>query len=458
MSEIVVIGAGPAGLMAALSASESGHHVTVLEAADAVGGMAGSFEVAGQRVDFGSHRLHPATPPEYLDHLRALLGDDLQTRVRRGRIRLQGRWVGFPLRFLDTARNLPPAFALRIGLDTVLGPLRSPRGDSFQATVAARLGPTVACEFYAPYARKLYGIDAAELTGELADRRVPMRSPLQVMAKARRARRPEGQRFFYPRRGYGQICERLSEAAVEAGVDLRLSQRVERLAERGERIEAMSAGTVVAADSVLSTMPLPALVAALDPPPLAEVTEAVGRLRVRAMTFVYLVVPRDQYTPFNTHYFPEAGMFTSRLSEPKNYRSGDDPNGQTVLCAELPCDKGDEIWTASTGDLEALVIEELRQVGLPDPTPIATETRRLASVYPVYDRAGRTARAIVDRWAAEQDRVITLGRQGLGVLDNLHHMLAMGSAAASAIGPDGSLDRARWRRSLRQFAAHVVED
>lgn len=458
MSEIVVIGAGPAGLMAGLAASESGHRVTIMEAADAVGGMSGSFEIAGQRVDFGSHHLHPSTGPEFMGRLRALLGDDLQTFERAGRIRLNGRWVGYPLRPLDMARSLSPALALNIALDTILRPLRPRSGDSFETEVTARLGPTVAREFYAPFARKLYGVEAAKLTSELADRRVSMRSPLKVMASVLRARRPEIRRFFYPRRGFGQISERLGEAAVEAGADLRLSHRVERLVDQGDRIEVASAGTAVEADLVLSTMPLPALVAALDPPPPAEVVEAVARLRVRSVTFVYFVVPRHQYTPFDTYFFPEEGMRISRFSEPKNYRSGDDPAGQTVVCAEIPCDAGDQIWTASTEDLETLVKEELDRAGLPDPTPIATEIRRLPTVYQVYDRAGQWARDIVNEWVAAPDRVVSLGRQGIGGHDSTHHVLSMGAAAAAAIGPDGSFDRSQWEKSLQQFAAHIVED
>lgn len=458
MSKIVVIGAGPAGLMAGLAASESGHHVTILEAAPAVGGMSGSFEIAGQRVDFGSHHLHPSIAPEFMDRLRALLGDDLQTFERAGRIRLNGRWVGYPLKPLDMVRSLPPAFAFNTALDTVLKPLRPRSGDSFEAEVTARLGPTVAREFYAPYARKLYGVDAAGLTRELADRRVSMRSPIKVMASALRARRPEIRRYFYPRRGFGQISEKLAEAAVEAGADLRLSHRVERISDHGNQVEVASAGTRVEADLVLSTMPLPALVAALDPPPPAEVAEAIARLRVRSITFVYFVVPRDQYTPFDTYFFPEKGMHVSRFSEPKNYRSGDDPVGQTVVCAELPCDLGDQIWTASVEELEELVKGELDRAGLPDPTPIATEIRRLPTVYQVYDRAGQWARDIANDWVAAPDRVVSLGRQGIGGHDSTHHVLAMGAAAAAAIGPNGSFDRSQWEQSLHQFAAHVIQD
>ena len=55
---VVVLGAGPAGLGAAYQLARSGKaSVTVLERNTAVGGNAGSFDVAGMRVDYGSHRL-----------------------------------------------------------------------------------------------------------------------------------------------------------------------------------------------------------------------------------------------------------------------------------------------------------------------------------------------------------------------------------------------------------------
>ena len=73
MSDIAVLGAGPAGLMAALKARENGHEVTVIEASSRVGGMAASFEVAGQRVDLGSHRLHPATDPSIMSLILSLI-------------------------------------------------------------------------------------------------------------------------------------------------------------------------------------------------------------------------------------------------------------------------------------------------------------------------------------------------------------------------------------------------
>ncbi len=225
--DAVVLGGGPAGLMAGRRVAETGRSVIVLERAAAVGGMAGSFEIEGIRVDHGSHRLHRVLEP-WLEHdLGELLGDDLQRRVRRGRIALAGRWLAFPLRMGDLARHLPRGLLARIALDTAASPFRRPKGDDAGSVIEARLGPTVARTFYTPYLSKLWDTPPSQLATELADRRVSARSGLSVVRKALATRKGGGGAFYlYPRRGFGQISEVVAEAAATAGADLRLGADV----------------------------------------------------------------------------------------------------------------------------------------------------------------------------------------------------------------------------------------
>ena len=53
---IVIIGAGPAGLTAALELIRKEYAVTVLEATDRIGGISQSVRYGGNRMDIGGHR------------------------------------------------------------------------------------------------------------------------------------------------------------------------------------------------------------------------------------------------------------------------------------------------------------------------------------------------------------------------------------------------------------------
>ena len=456
--DVAVLGAGPAGVMAALSLARTGRSVAVLDRAPAVGGMAGSFEVAGVRVDHGSHRLHTVLQPWLRAELTRLLGDDLQEKQRRGRIKLGQHWLKFPLSLGDMGRNLPRPFLARVAFDTATGPLRRADGGSAAAVIAGRLGPTVARHFYTPYLDKLWGTDPEDLSSELADRRVSARSGTDVLRKALRARQPGGGTFLYPRRGFGQISEAIADAAAGAGAEVRLGTEVCGLDLDRDRVEVRTAnGARLQAATVLSSLPV-SLLAGLAQAPDAVVA-AGERLRHRAMVLVYLVFEVDRLTPFDAHYFPGPDTPVSRLSEPKNFRDADDdPRGVTVLCAEVPCWAGDSTWDASDEQLAQRVIETLEPSGFDFPPLAAVHLRRIPRCYPLYSGSYRQDQATVEAWAEKQDRLLVFGRQGLFATDNTHHVLQTGADAALVLRPDGTVDREAWGPRRQSFRGHVVED
>ena len=456
---IAVVGAGPAGLLAAWHAARSGHAVIVLERSAAVGGLAGSFEVAGLRVDHGSHRLHPSIDGALLAELRGLLGEDLQVRPRNGRIVLSGRPLAFPLRTIDLIRNLPRPVAARMVVDAAVAPLRRPRADTYTEVVRAGLGPTVERTFYGPYARKLWGVDGGDLAGEVARRRIAASSPLAIARKLVRAADPAKRTFLYPRRGFGQISEALADAAVSAEVDIRLGTGVSRIEVREEGVHVTTDdGTVVEVAQVWSTAPIGALPSIVDGAP-ADVEAAAGRLRHRAMVLLYLVVDAARWTDFDAHYLPDPRVVATRLSEPKAYRdSSDDPVDHTVLCAEIPCEMEDDVWLAEPAQLAARLVGELAAHGLSPIRVASAEVRRVPRLYPVCTHGYERDLALVEGWVDRLPSVVTFGRQGLFVADNTHHVLAMARALAASAGDDGRVDPGRWATARAGFRDFVVED
>ncbi len=471
---IVVLGGGPAGAGAALFLAERGFAVDLLERGPSVGGNAGSFDLAGFRVDFGSHRLHPRADPAILDRLRGLLGGDLLTRPRHGRIRLLGRWIHFPLRPVDLALRSPRSFALGAALDAARKALRGtgrPAGDeeTFASVLEAGLGPTICRAFYFPYARKIWGLAPAEISAEQARRRVSassvgaiLRRLLPFAGDSREAGLKKV--FHYPRRGFGQITEALAEAAVAAGAGLHLGAEVRGLERRPEGGWEVVAATADgerrwSADRVFSTVPARVLVETLRPAAPAEVLAAARGLESRAMVLVYLVVGRPRYTEYDAHYFPGEDVPLTRLSEPRNYSGVAEPEGRTVLCAELPCALGDEVWSAGGDELARRIAGALQSSGLPAPEPLVeVEVRRLPHAYPIYRRGFEERFARVDGWLAGREGLLSFGRQGLFAHDNTHHTLVMARSAVECLRDNGGFDHEEWARRRRAFEEHVVED
>jgi protoporphyrinogen oxidase len=471
----VILGGGPAGLAAAYKLAQRGwRDVTVLERGDHVGGNAGSFVVDGIPVDFGSHRLHPTCPPEVMSDIRALLGDDLLDRPRHGRIRLRGRWVHFPLKPLDLVTHLPPSFVAGTAGDLVRKRFSSPNGGepSFATVLEHGLGRTICRDFYFPYATKIWGLPPDDLDAEQARRRVSSGSLGKMIRRVAGAipglKKPGAGRFFYPRRGFGQISDVFDAAARKAGASILLNSTVTAVhvtsdpvkADRVTGVEVSHGGEqrLLPATYVLSTIPLPVLARLVKghrtpaPLPMADA------LKHRAMVLVYLTLDANQFTEFDAHYFPEAQLRISRLSEPKNY-SLTKHDGRTVLCAELPCSSSGAEWAMTDDELGALVCRDLERAGLgPVPRVLEVRTRRLPQAYPIYTKGYREAFEALDNWVAGVGNLVTYGRQGLFVHDNTHHTMAMAYALVDCLGEDGALDAGRWARARTQFEKNVVED
>ena len=468
---VVILGAGPSGVGAAYQLVKKGRAtVTVLEQQGAVGGNAGSFELDGVYCDFGSHRLHPVVPPEIMQDLRELLGKDLLFQTRHGRIRLKGRWIHFPLKPVDLLFGLPKTFALRVLADTVRKVVpRAASGPETFATVLERgLGKTICREFYFPYARKLWGVNPEELAPTTAQRRVSGSSIKKILGKVAKQipgfKPPGAGRFYYPRRGYGQISQCLYEAARAGGADFKFGARFTAIERDGSGVKAVryqldGQEFEIPTRTVWSTIPINLLVRGMRPEPPRDVLEAASNISFRGMILIYLVLDQDQFSTFDAYYFPEESIPISRMSEPKNFSTSSEPRGRTVLCAELPSDPECPEWKMSDDELGRRLCDWIVRAGLPAPARVSrVVTRRLRNAYPVYRRDYEERFSTMDRWLGEIDGVLTLGRQGLFAHDNTHHTLAMAYAAVGCLSAEGKFDHERWAEHRKEFETHVVED
>ena len=465
--QVVILGGGPAGCGAAYQLRRKDiARVSLIERNQGVGGNAGSFEAGNQFLDFGSHRLHSACDPEILQDLQKMLGTDLAHRDRHGRIRLRGKWLHFPLKITDLMLRLDRAFGFGVAGNMIARTLfrNADEGDTFASVLKANLGNTMCEHFYFPYARKLWGHEPEELSGIQAHKRVSAGSFTKILKRL--VKPPGGGRFYYPRKGYGQITEAYAEEGIKLGADFMMGwaasriTRPERASDRFiiELTNPEGETRTIEADHIWSTIPVTVLCRMMSPEPPAEVIQACGKISYRSMILVYLTLPVDQFTSTDAHYFPEAHIRMTRMSEPKNYFGGAEPKGLTTLCAELPCQSGDEVWNMPDEDLGKLIVEDMAAAGLPVHKPVKVFTRRLAQAYPTYTMGYEHNLETVDSWIEGVPNMLVYGRQGLFAHDNTHHALFMAYSAVNCLQKDGRFMHDRWAEYRKVFATHVVED
>ena len=347
-NKIAILGAGPAGLGLAsrLLRRFEGLEVHVFEQKDHVGGLASSFESEQLIFDYGSHRLHPATLPVIMKDLKELLGDELLDRPRNGRIRLLNKFVQFPLSAPNLAVNLPPSFVGGVFIDTVLKKFRSQENkhQSFADFLLSGLGPTVCHNFYFPYARKLWGLDPYDISSVQAELRVSANNFTKILKKLMMKLPGVGGdsagRFFYPKRGFGQISERLAAEVIELGGKIYLTHKIVPTGQVGKhpkektlRIKLNNEEVIVVgveksrgvekervhelkedleADFIFSTIPITSLIECVHPPAPSEIIRSIEKIKYRAMVLMYLIIEKDRFQPFDAHYFPDDQLIFSR--------------------------------------------------------------------------------------------------------------------------------------------------
>ena len=173
INEILIIGAGPAGLTAAWEAEKHGLQTLILEGDKQVGGISRTVERNGWRFDIGGHRFFTKVDEVYEIWDEILDKDDFLLRPRMSRIYYNKKFFDYPLKASNALFNLGIIEAIRCVLSYMYVRINPPKDQSnFENWVAARFGWRLYNIFFKTYTEKVWGIDANKIGADWASQRI----------------------------------------------------------------------------------------------------------------------------------------------------------------------------------------------------------------------------------------------------------------------------------------------
>ncbi len=438
--QVVIIGAGPAGLTAAYELAKLNLHPIVLEKGERVGGLARTEDYKGFFFDMGGHRFF--TKVEEVNELwRHLLGENFLRRPRLSRIYYNRKFFDYPLKPLNALAGLGLWESLLIALSYIKWRLRPyPQEETFEQWVTNRFGKRLFQTFFKTYTEKVWGIPCSELKAEWAAQRIKDLSlktvVLSMFVKPKKTIKTLIDQFDYPRRGPGMMWNTVKEQVEGRGGLVRLNTKVAGIRIKGKCIDSVLVANngheeIIRGTDFISSMPITEFIKNLDPAPSAEVLEAAEKLKYRDFLTVCLIVNKPNLFPDNWIYIHDPEVKLGRIQNFKNWSPEMVPDlTKTSLGLEYFCTEGDGLWGMSDAELIELGKRELNRIGLASPADIEDGcVFRVQKAYPIYDSEYRGYLATVKNFVAGLENYQTIGRNGLHRYNNQDHAMVTGMLA-----------------------------
>jgi protoporphyrinogen oxidase len=397
-NQIIILGAGLAGLSSGYSLSRAGKPVTVFESDSSVGGLSRTIHHGDFRFDLGGHRFHAKNKNTEL-FVKDLLAGEYVSVTRKSKIYLQNRFFDYPLKPSNALLGLGIPTTLKAVCDyskeKIKGLMNSPENISLEDWVVSNFGRTMFNIYFKEYSEKVWGIKCDRISEEWVSKRIEGLSLWVAIKNAffkfsGRDINTFVDKFIYPPTGIGRISDRLKEE-IENENTLMTSTRVAQINHKDFVINNVIARNCdqvydVKGSEFVSSIPLTNLINMLNPAPPEDVLDAVSKLRYRDIVVVTIMLNRERITDLTWMYLPGHDIPIGRIHEPKNWSRRMAPEGKTHIVAEYFCFKDDRIWNSSDEDLTEMTVKQLEKLGFIDKKEVIDSCIvKTPKAYPLYE-------------------------------------------------------------------------
>jgi UDP-galactopyranose mutase len=159
--DLLIVGAGIAGLAAADQAVSKGKKVMVIESQNVVGGLCASLTINNCIVDYGVHLLH-LRDTQVKEYVMNLVDQNEILKIERGgKLYLFGKYINWPLNLMSVFQ-MPFKLVIKIAMDQIISfkkRVNIYNEDNYATTTQAIYGRSLYENFFGPLTKKFLKIE-----------------------------------------------------------------------------------------------------------------------------------------------------------------------------------------------------------------------------------------------------------------------------------------------------------
>ena len=328
MTDIAIVGAGLAGLTAALRLTAAGYRVRLFERYPRPGGLARALEIGGEPLEAFYHHIF-TTDTDYVDFAEELgLADEIEWLPSKMGIWTDGRlWdFGTPASLLRF-KPISLIGKLRFGLSTLLLQ-RSRNPEPFEHVTAAEWirrhqGRGVWDKIWGPLLYQKFADDAEKVAMVWLWRKLSLRG-------GSRSKSGMGECLGYMRGSFVRLVEELESRVATAGGSFHLTEAVDRIERSDDGFSIVTRRGNYPADRVLVAAPIPDYIAVAGHLLDDDENRLLGDLRATGALCTILELEHS-LTPYYWLNVADPEMPFGGLIEHTNYIPADRYGGTVLL-------------------------------------------------------------------------------------------------------------------------------